>query len=105
MIKSIEFQFEFMTDESKDEYGNYVPNYAKLVEEAPNEKMANEWIRCKSLLEKVAKSEMSRKSEGFAFNCVFMVKKDDGKYHIYQTPAKSVEELIDWILRVDLEVI
>ena len=106
MIKSIEFQYEFMTEENKDEFGNYVPNYAKLVSEAPNEVMANEWLRCRDLFERLAnRDEFYASHKGFAFNCVYMVKKDDGKYHIYQHPAKSVEELLHWILHMEFEVI
>ena len=96
MMGKLELQYEIMNDESKDETGNYVPNYDKLIEEAPNETMRNEWIRCRELLMK----NEHRGSCGFAFSCVFMIKRNDGKYHIYQTPCVHNEaELFDEIMK------
>lgn len=87
-------QFEIMTEENKNN-GSYVPSFDELIAEAPNDEMVAKWEECMDLIERTKGKEFS--FDGFAFNCVYMMKMSCGHYEIFQHPARSEEELIEWI--------
>lgn len=76
-------QYEIMTDDQLDN-GKYVPNFDKLIAEAPNETIANEWADCRDLIERTKDSDFP--FGGFAFRMVCVVKQACGHYEIFQHP-------------------
>ena len=103
--EKLQIQYEIMTDENKDEYGNYIPSYDKLIAEAPNEDMKKEWKFCEELFERVA--EDFEKSKGFVFRCVYMFQLSCGHYTIYQHAVPddwSVEECEESLFKFVEEV-
>lgn len=90
----LKVQYEIMTEEQKNEFG-YTPNYEALIEEAPNEEIAQKWIECKELFEK-CKNDCPRLS-AFAFNSVYIMKMKCGHYEIFQHSCRSEKELVEWI--------
>lgn len=99
--KNLKTQYEIMTEENKNQHGQYVPTFETLIKEAPNQEMANKWKECETRLKQWEKE--NPKFSGFTYNSVYMVQKSCGHYEIFQTSCHSEEELLDWIENVELK--
>lgn len=87
--KKTQIQYEIMTD--KNENGNYIPNFTELISEASNEAMKAKW----SEIEEAINNEVF---PGFAFNCVYIVKRACGHYEVLQHPVgRDIEDYLEFM--------
>ena len=92
--ENLKAQYEIMTEENKIG-DNYVPSFDELIAEAPNDEMRANWERCQAKIEETKGKTFS--FDGFAFNCVYMIKMACGHYEIFQHQVRDEEELFEWI--------
>lgn len=100
-LPQTEAQICLMDEETRDEVCGFIPPYEQLCATAPNEEMVEEWKDCEELFKRVG--EKHPEMEGFAFNCVYMMKMSCGHYEIFQHPGtRNLHDILDWIERVQV---
>lgn len=80
--------YQVMDITQRNSYGNYIPDYNKLLEGATCEE-ESEYIR--KLMEKTdAQLNSSRaKNAGYTFNMVYIVRQACGHFEIFQSPQNA----------------
>lgn len=93
--ETLKTQYQIMTPDNLNQHGQYVPDFETLIQEAPNETMAEKWRECEARLKEWEKHDP--RFSGFTFNSVYMMKMKCGDYEIFQHSTTGEEDLNSWM--------
>lgn len=85
--------FQIMEDAQKNEHGNYIPDFEKLVAGATCDEEITYIQGVRERFDKWLSKTGCEKYAGFAFNMIYITKQACGHFEIFQTPCNEYYSL------------
>lgn len=85
----MKINYQIMTENQKNEYGKYIPDWEALIAGATCEDEIEYIKKVQSQNKKWSEIKGWEKAAGFAFNMVYVTKQSCGHFEIFQTPQNE----------------